>query len=208
MSTRAPSGFWIDPDRLDAAQRAELAALLPDRLGREGIDRFIDATAEAVSSWEQSRWTIATAGPVREQLDKVEAAAKRLQAALAELDQTTLHMLHSHMRVAHVVPRERLPAGSDLLRTRAALGQMEWLDALPGELECLRSLVEYANRVQPSNEPRDRLEAKLLAAGLVRAYVDVFGKSPPRSDWFFNFAAKVGTMAGTTVGKRAVLAAL
>jgi hypothetical protein len=198
------TAHWLDSHRLDETQRAELTSLLPKNAAPDQIERFLTAVAESVDDWEKTR-PKSLVSERRDRLCKVDAAARRLRAALAELerDADTLRTLKAFFQAA-VNLSDPTPRATVSLRDRQPEFDA-WVDYLVDDLINVSLLADHtAAQYRASKEPMTQIAARALANQIVWNYRTTFDRLPPKSDWFYTFVEAVARIADATLGRKLI----
>lgn len=205
-------GGWVKPVSDLAPER--LREYLPPKLqahpGAEAFMAGVRDSAELVATWREDL-PAETPDTVRDRIRAVEAAARRMQAALAPLkrqsdafDCMDVNAGYLLLRTREVgMPTEGRPVVPRLHTDADDLTHM--LQRLHDDLGALQVLCAHtAAHVRPERSTPKHYERQLVAAA-AEHYRHHFGKWPPKRSWFADaFLPYVGECIGLTIGHRIV----
>lgn len=194
---------------------AELRSHLPARLqAHANADAFLFTVVERVCLVAEMAADDGDATPaqLRDQLDAIRVAAHSMSHALASLagksevfDVLAPHFHYLHLRAHEVnMPTEGRPKVPPLPPDVPELPEL--LARVASDVHTLRTACEYtAKHIRPVrnlSKGRERQLVELVA----EAYVDAFGKPPPkRGTWFADtFVPYLGSCVGLDIGHRVV----
>ena len=193
-------GHMVDSNRLTTEQRAELARLLPKRLGSGKVERFLVQVSEAVDTWENITEDGASESVMVLQLDQVQNDVRRLANSLNRLDRLTLDTVAGHFDALVWCTQPEVDLPPDLLHDKPPFA--EWLRE---QVQCMRNLaavMQYAQgKITPTNVSRSKRQARDLVRLVAWAHQGVFGNPPPKSTWFYGFMAELGSLIEVSLGK-------
>lgn len=193
------------PDDLPAKLRAHPAAAAFLAAANEAAAEVADMHADAPDT---------TGDGTAEALRKVEAAARRMQAAMlpmadgSEASRTlhsTAHYLLQRTREGSIgaTGRPAVPA----MHTTAADAQ-ELLQRLHADLAALRTACGHAAaQIKPRRSMPKGHERQLVVL-LADAHRQHFGTLPPARGWFLPFAQDVAARIGLSLGRRVIVDAI
>lgn len=205
-------GGWVKP--LPELAPGLLGEYLPERLRDDPrATGFLAATrdsAETIAQMVEGRQS-ETTDTVRDQIQGIEAAARRMQAALKPLEaaseafewlQADAHYLLLRTREVNM-PTEGRPVVPPLHTDATDLAHM--LQRMHDDLGALRVLCDHtAGKVQPQRSTPKHYERQLVSA-IADHYRHHFGELPPKRSWFADeFMVYVGECVGLTIGHRIV----
>jgi len=212
MFRSSDGGGWVKPVPTLAPEflREYLPAKLRKGPAAAGFLLAVRDSAELIANWLDDL-PAETPDTVRDQIRAVEAAAYRMQNALAPLkdasdafDSLDVNAQYLLLRTREVgKPTEGRPVVPPLHTDAADLAHM--LQRMHDDLGALRVLCDHtAAKVRPERSTPKHYERRLVSA-VAEHHRNYFGKLPPKRSWFADdFMVYVGQCVGLNIGHRIV----
>lgn len=197
---------------------AALRLFLPAKLREHAhADAFLQAVADALALVADMRngSPDQTADEARDRVRAIEAAARRMVAALHPLStsanaRTSFDAMSAHYE--YMAWRARVPGPEDsdrptvpALPPDAPTTLAQLLTRIELDLRTLEATCgATAGAINPAQRRQEKAYERRLAALIAEAHIEHFGSKPPVRGWFAAFVAEAGAVIFLDIGQRIV----